>query len=101
MALSSKQVSTTEFQDGRRMQSRIQVRIPKHFHKKPVISRLVSQWGVTVNITAAQLGDRIPQEGCFELEIRGTAYQIESALSYLDQLNVEIWHQSTTEEDGW
>lgn len=93
---------TTEFlQQQRRTQTRIQVGIPKHLHREPVISRLISLYNVTVNITAAQLDSHLPQEGYFDLDIRGTAYQIESALSYLIKLSVDIWYKSTTEEDGW
>jgi hypothetical protein len=40
-------------------------------------------------------------DSCFVLELRGTVSQIESALIYLDELDVEISQQSTPEEDGW
>jgi ABC-type methionine transport system ATPase subunit len=104
MAISSNQVRPTTdelFQQRRRTQTRIQVCIPKHLYREPVISRLISLYGVTVNITAAQLDSRLPQEGYFDLDIGGTVYQIESAMSYLTKLNVDIWYQSTIEEDGW
>ena len=32
-------------------QKRIRVRIPRNYHQEPVISRLVSDFGLTVNIT--------------------------------------------------
>ncbi|PMB04726.1 hypothetical protein CEN45_00685 [Fischerella thermalis CCMEE 5198] len=35
---------------------RIRVRIPKDYRQEPVISRLVSESGLTVNISAAILG---------------------------------------------
>lgn len=34
---------------------RIRLRIPKDYHQEPVISRLVSEYGLTVNIAAAIL----------------------------------------------
>lgn len=82
-------------------QTRIRLRIPKDLHEEPVISRLVSQHGVTVNITAALLGANGRDDGWFDLELRGRASQIQSALTYIDELDLEIWSQSTPEEDGW
>ncbi|MBV8884766.1 MAG: NIL domain-containing protein [Chroococcidiopsidaceae cyanobacterium CP_BM_RX_35] len=87
--------------DQRQTQTRIKIRIPKAFHEEPVISRLVSHHGVTVNITAALLGANVRDDGWFDLELRGTNHQIQSALIYLDELDLEIWGQSTAEEDGW
>ena len=47
--------STTQLETDRLTQTRIKVRIPKDLHEQPVISRLVSHHGVTVNITCALL----------------------------------------------
>lgn len=94
-------LSTANFRDNRRTQTRISVRIPNELHEQPVISRLISHCGVTVNIAAAQLLGELPKQGCFDLELRGTVFQIASALTYLDELNLEIKHQADSEEDGW
>ena len=80
---------------------RIRVRIPKEYNDEPVISRLVSQYGVTVNITAALLGANARDDGWFDLELRGTSPQIQSALTYLDEMDLEMWNESNSEEDGW
>jgi ABC-type methionine transport system ATPase subunit len=102
MAIPSKQVtSTTNGGDNRPTKTLIQVCIPKELHQEPIISRLVSHYGVTVNIAAAQMDANVIADSCFVLELRGTVSQIESALIYLDELDVEISHQSTPEEDGW
>jgi ABC-type methionine transport system ATPase subunit len=101
MAIPTKQGKSTTFRDNRRTQTRISVRIPEQMHEKPVISQLISHSGVTINIAAAQLTGDVPQHGCFDLELRGTVFQIASALTYLDELNLEIKHQTATEEDGW
>ncbi len=93
--------STAELGTNRPIQTRIKIRIPKAFHEEPVISRLVSHHGVTVNITAALLGANARDDGWFDLELRGTNHQIQSALTYLNELDLEIWSQSTAEEDGW
>jgi ABC-type methionine transport system ATPase subunit len=82
-------------------QKRIRIRIPKEYNDEPVISRLVSHYGVTVNITAALLGANARDDGWFDLELRGTNPQIDSALTYLDEMDLEIWGESNTEEDGW
>jgi len=86
---------------NRPTQTRIKIRIPKDFHQEPVISRLVSQYGVTVNITAALLSANARDDGWFELELKATGQQLQSALTYLNELDLEIWDQSTSEEDGW
>ncbi len=91
----------TEHTSNRQTQTRIRIRIPKAFHEEPVISRLVSHYGVTVNISAALLGANARDDGWFDLQLRGTTPQIQSALTYLNELDLEVWNQSTPEEDGW
>jgi ABC-type methionine transport system ATPase subunit len=81
--------------------TRIRVRIPKEYNDEPVISRLVSHHGVTVNIAAALLGANARDDGWFDLELRGTSPEIQSALIYLDEMDLEIWRESDTEKDGW
>lgn len=94
--------SSHSFQtDKRRTQIRITFSIPHDLQTEPIISRLVSHYGVIVNITAAILKANAAEDGCFELELRGTASQIESALTYLDELDLEILQHYTPEEDGW
>jgi ABC-type methionine transport system ATPase subunit len=86
---------------NRPTQTRIRIRIPKQYSDEPVISRLVSHYGVTVNIAAALLGANARDDGWFDLELRGTKPQIQSALTYLNEMDLEIWGESDTEEDGW
>lgn len=81
--------------------TRIRLRIPKEYNDEPVISRLVSHHGVTVNIAAALLGANARDDGWFDLDLRGTSHQIQSALIYLDEMDLEIWQESDREEDGW
>ncbi|OUL21176.1 ABC transporter [Nostoc sp. T09] len=75
---------------------RIRVRIPKDYHQEPVISRLVSDYGLIVNITAAILGANAVGDGWFDLELQGTDAQIESALNYLQELSLQIWDETNT-----
>ena len=88
-------------QTSRPTQVRIKIRIPKTLHEEPVISRLVSHYGITVNISAALLGANKRDDGWFELDLRGKVEQIQNALIYLNELDLEIWGQSTPQEDGW
>jgi ABC-type methionine transport system ATPase subunit len=93
--------TTNSTEDNRPTKTRVRVRIPKEYHEEPVISRLVSHYGVTVNITGALLGANARDDGWFDLQLQGTTRQIKSALTYLDELDLEIWGRSNPEEDGW
>jgi hypothetical protein len=75
---------------------RIRLRIPKDYHQEPVISRLVSDSGLTVNITAAILGANAVGDGWFDLELQGTEAQIQSGLTYLHDLELEVWDETKT-----
>jgi len=76
---------------------RIRLRIPKEYHQEPVISRLVSDYGLTVNISAAILGSNAIGDGWFDLDLQGTPSQIDNALIYLNDLDLEIWDESETD----
>ncbi|WP_088890622.1 NIL domain-containing protein [Leptolyngbya ohadii] len=88
-----------EADDRQNAQTRIRIRIPKRYHQEPIISNLITQHGLTVNIQAALLGANARDDGWFDLELRGPVAQIESALIYLNDLDLEIWHDRN--EDGW
>ena len=85
--------------DNRRTQSRVRIRIPKRYQQEPVISKLVSDHGLTINIAAALLSANACEDGWFDLEVQGTVPQIQSAMLYLNELALDIWHGSDT--DGW
>ncbi len=87
--------------DQRVTQTRVRLRIPKTYHQEPVISRLVSHYGIIVNITAAILGANARDDGWFDLELRGRVPQINSALTYLNELDLEVWNSPDSEDDGW
>lgn len=86
-------------EDTRRTEKRIRIRIPKTLHQEPVISKLVSHYNLTINITAAILGGNANGDGWFDLVINGQADQIDSALTYMNELDLEIWQD--TDPDGW
>ncbi|NJM28157.1 MAG: ABC transporter [Pseudanabaena sp. RU_4_16] len=88
--------------DPRPTQKQIAVRIGKNYHQEPVISQLVSKYGVTVNIMAALLGESPQEDGWFNLELQGTDRQIHSALNYLNELDLEVWDKANSDEqEGW
>ncbi len=85
--------------DRQNAQTRIRLRIPKRYQQEPIISNLITQHGLTINIRAALLGANAREDGWFDLELHGPSIQIESALMYLNDLDLEIWHDNN--EDGW
>lgn len=85
--------------NSRIAQQRIRIRISKRYHQEPILSQLVSRYHLTINITAAILGANAAGDGWFDLELRGNQAQIEDALLYLNELNLEVWKEADT--DGW
>ena len=95
-------IPKSDSSDSRPTQTRIRIRVPKQYHQEPVISNLISEYGLTVNFNAALLGVKTLDDGWFDLELNGTSQQIESALIYLNDLDVEIWSNSNKpEEETW
>jgi len=77
----------------------IRLRIPEDLHSEPVISQLTSRYGLVVNIVSASLGVNAGS-GWFHLSIKGTHAQIQDAIAYLNDLDIEIWedeHDSNTD----
>lgn len=89
----------TMTENTRFTQRRVRLRIPKQFHQEPVISQLVSEYQVTVNIVAAVLGANANGDGWFDLELRGTNEHVDQAFSYINDLGLEVWRE--TDQDGW
>jgi len=54
-----------------------------------------------VNILSAVLGKNAVGDGWFDIELRGKSENIDNALVYLAELDIEIWHESNQETDGW
>ncbi|MFH7029429.1 MAG: NIL domain-containing protein [Heteroscytonema crispum UTEX LB 1556] len=82
-------------------QIRLRLYIPPHYHQEPVISRLISQSGLRINITGAMLGENTNWQGCFDLEICGTLPQISKGLAYLESLNMKIKGKPNAWGDSW
>lgn len=78
--------------DTRSVTQDIKIRIPEELHNEPVISNLISQHGLTVNIVSATLGINAGS-GWFHLSFTGNQAQIQTAITYLNDLDIELWQE--------
>jgi hypothetical protein len=97
-------LSSSKHQLPREAESRItrlklQLSILKKYQRRPIISELISNFGLTVNITGALAPDDITTDGLFELEIWGQVQQIHSSLIYLEQLGLSVLIDASLESD--
>ncbi|MBW4426432.1 MAG: NIL domain-containing protein [Nostoc desertorum CM1-VF14] len=76
---------------GQTNRLRLQLCILKSYYEEPVISELVSCYGLTVNITSARLQPDTEDDGWFDLDLWGRTKQIYSSLNYLEKLGLPIW----------
>ncbi|MEN9207284.1 MAG: NIL domain-containing protein [Gloeomargarita sp. GMQP_bins_120] len=76
----------------------IHVRIPKAACDVPILSGLVSGYGLVVNLRAGLLSPTHEDDGWFDLEVQGTAEQIAQGLDYLRQRGIQVW-QGNHQED--
>ncbi|HYX15392.1 MAG TPA: NIL domain-containing protein [Nostoc sp.] len=76
---------------GQTSRLRLQVCVLKSYYEEPVISELVSRYGLTVNITSARLQPDTEDDGWFDLDLWGRTKQLYSSLSYLEKLGLPIW----------
>ncbi|MBW4607603.1 MAG: NIL domain-containing protein [Hassallia sp. WJT32-NPBG1] len=81
-------MSFSNFEKPAPVHSRI--RIPQRYNRQPIISRLVSRYNLTVNITAASLTSDTNDDGWFDLELSGNPSELANSLSYLQGLGVDL-----------
>lgn len=84
--------------DPRPTHARIRLRILKQYQQEPILSELIRQHQLTVNINAALLSANGRDDGWFDLDLRGSAAQINSALIYLNDLDLEVWYETNGDE---
>lgn len=87
--------------DQRHTQTRIRIRIPQQYHQEPIISNLITQHQLTVTITAALLGANARGDGWFDLQLQGSVARIRAALLYINDLDLEVWCDSDTQDESW
>ena len=90
----------TQTAKKRPTQTRLRIRIPQEYHQQPIISQLAAKHNLEVNILAAILGGNAVGDGWFYLQISGSSEEINNALIYLSDLDIEVWPENT-EQDGW
>lgn len=74
----------------------LRIRITPEYHQQPIISRLVSDYQLVINITAALLTSSARDDGWFDLEVLGDVVQINQALADLHNIGVEVFLISPT-----
>ncbi|MBF2097064.1 MAG: NIL domain-containing protein [Gloeomargaritaceae cyanobacterium C42_A2020_066] len=80
-------------------QTRVRVRIPKNACEEPIISGLVSRYGLLVNIKGALLSPGHQEDGWFDLELQGAASQLQAGLAYLKEKGLDVWAEPQGGED--
>jgi ferredoxin len=67
---------------------RVVLNYPPHIVEQPVISKLVKDFDLTVNILRAHVTPR--EEGRLVLEITGKRQTLEAGINYLRELGIEV-----------
>ena len=80
---------------------RLQLSIPYSYAQTPILSRLVSQYNLMVNILAAKLESDRHDPGIFDIELQGTIQKISQGLDYLKALNLQIFSKANIDGDSW
>lgn len=78
---------------------RLHLDIPSVYDREPILSRLISEFNLVVNIISAKLGST--SESYCDIEIRGTPQQINQGLIYLRSLNICMSGKPNTAEEDW
>jgi NIL domain len=81
-------------------QTHIRILIPEKYHQEPIISRLVSDYHLAVTIKSALLGANGAGGGWFDLNLEGLQADIDRALQYFQDLNLDIW-SGEERQDNW
>jgi hypothetical protein len=75
------------------MQKTIRLQIPQSLHQVPIISTLISEYKLIVNIRGAILDQKAIGGGWFDLLLEGEDVNIEQSVLYLKDIGVEIWNE--------
>ncbi len=84
-----------------RIRQRIQIQIPSKYAQEPIISTLTTRYELDVNILSALLATNSSESGWFDLELNGTPDRIQGAMSYLNQLHIEILTDDAAAQKSW
>jgi hypothetical protein len=68
----------------------VNINIPQRLHQTPVLAHLISNYDLIVNFHAAVLDRKATGGGWFNLDLQGDLQDIEQALNYLRDLEIEM-----------
>jgi phosphopantetheine adenylyltransferase len=91
VAKNSKQSSVTQI--------RLQLQTTQCYPLQAILSNLISEQGLTVNVTGIRTEKNAHEH--LDLEIQGTILQINNGLNYLQSLDLKISGKPNTEGDSW
>ncbi len=74
-----------------RAQIAIDINIPQQLHQQPVLAQIITNYNLIVNFQAAVLDRNATGGGWFNLNLEGRPQDLENALNYLRNLEIEIF----------
>ena len=75
------------------MQKTIRIQVPQSLHQVPIISTLITEYKLIVNIRGAILDQKAIGGGWFDLLLDGEDLNLERSVLYLRDIGVEIWNE--------
>ena len=75
------------------MQKTIRIQVPQSLHQLPIISTLITEYKLIVNIRGAILDQKAIGGGWFDLLLDGEDLNLEQSVLYLKDIGVEIWNE--------
>ncbi|MCX5964929.1 MAG: NIL domain-containing protein [Cyanobacteria bacterium] len=75
------------------MQKKIRLHVSQDLQQVPIISTLITEYKLVVNIRSAILHQKVIG-GWFELILDGEAFNIEQSVLYLKDIGVGIWNEN-------
>jgi hypothetical protein len=80
---------------------RLLLGIPKLYQTEPVISQLISSYGITVKIVRESLEPNTDAPRWFDVELMATPQQLQEGLAFLQSLTIQIIGKANPGYDGW
>ena len=75
------------------MQKTIRIQVPQSLHQLPIISTLITEYKLIVNIRGAILDQKAIGGGWFDLLLDGEDLNLKQSVLYLKDIGVEIWNE--------
>ena len=75
------------------MQKIIRIQVPQSLHQLPIISTLITEYKLIVNIRGAILDQKAIGGGWFDLLLDGEDLNLKQSVLYLKDIGVEIWNE--------